>query len=96
MTHTIALGVWSFAIGAAGGFVAGLPTALVGDRVAPSLHGVAIGWLRTMTDGGQILGPVVMGALADAMHLSTPFLFAAALLMAITWWCRRAIALVST
>jgi DHA1 family multidrug resistance protein-like MFS transporter len=89
VTHPIALGLWSLAIGAAAGFVAGLPTALIGDRVAPPLQGVAVGWLRTMTDGGHILGPLVMGALADAMHLSAPFFFAAALLMAIAWQCRR-------
>lgn len=89
ITHPIVLGLWSLAIGAAAGFVAGLPTALIGDLIAPPLQGVAVGWLRTMTDGGHILGPVVMGALADAAHLSTPFLFAAALLMAIAWRCHR-------
>jgi MFS family permease len=89
VTHPIALGLWSLAIGAAAGFVAGLPAALVGDRVAPPLQGVAIGWLRTMTDSGHILGPVVMGALADATHLSASFLFAAVLLMVIAGRCRR-------
>lgn len=89
VTHPIALGLWSLAIGAAAGFVAGLPTALIGDRVAPPLQGVAVGWLRTMTDGGHILGPLVMGALADAMRLSASFLFGALLLMAIAWRCRR-------
>lgn len=90
MTHPILLGLWSLAIGGGAGFVAGLPTALIGDRVPPSLQGVAIGWLRTMTDSGQILGPVVMGALADRVNLSTPFLFGAVLLMAMAWRCRRA------
>jgi DHA1 family multidrug resistance protein-like MFS transporter len=89
VTHPIALGLWSLAVGAAAGFVAGLPTALIGDRVAPPLQGVAVGWLRTMTDGGHILGPLVLGTLADAMHLSASFLFAALLLMAIAWRCRR-------
>ena len=73
----------------AAGCVAGLPTALIGDRVAPPLTGVAVGWLRTMTDVGHILGPVVMGALADAMDLSAPFVFAAVLLVTIALWCRR-------
>jgi len=89
VTHPIVLGLWSFAIGTAAGCVAGLPTALIGDRVAPPLTGVAVGWLRTMTDVGHILGPVVMGALADAMHLSAPFVFAAVLLVTIALWCRR-------
>jgi MFS family permease len=89
MSDPIALGLWSVAIGMAGGVVAGLPTALVGDLVAPAQHGVAVGWLRTMTDAGHILGPAAMGALADATQLSAPFLFAAALLIAVAWRCQR-------
>jgi MFS family permease len=85
----IALGLWSVAIGMAGGVVAGLPTALVGDLVAPAQHGVAVGWLRTVTDAGHILGPAAMGALADAMQLSAPFFLAAALLIAIAWRCQQ-------
>jgi MFS family permease len=89
VTHPLWLSLWSLAIGGAGGFVAGLPTALVGDRVAPPLQGVAIGWLRTMTDSGHILGPLVMGALADAAHLSAPFLVAASLVSVLAWQCHR-------
>jgi len=89
LTHPVVLGVWSLAIGAAAGFVAAIPTAVIGDRVPPDLQGVAIGWLRMMTDSGQILGPLVMGALADAADLSTPFLFGAAVLSATAWQCRR-------
>jgi MFS family permease len=89
LTHPVVLGVWSLAIGAAAGFVAAIPTAVIGDQVPPPLQGVAIGWLRMMTDSGQILGPLVMGALADAVDLSTPFLFGAALLTATAWQCRR-------
>jgi len=84
----LALGVWSVAIGAAAGLVAPLPTAVVGDQVPPSLQGVAIGWLRMMTDSGQIVGPLVMGALADGVDLSAPFLVGAALLMMVAWRCR--------
>jgi hypothetical protein len=50
---------------------------------------MAIGWLRMMTDSGQILGPLVMGAVADAADLSTPFLVGATLLTATAWQCRR-------
>jgi DHA1 family inner membrane transport protein len=89
LTHPLWLGLWSLAIGGASGFVAGLPTALLGDRVAPPLQGVAIGWLRTMTDSGHILGPLVMGALADAVHLSAPFLVAGALVSVLAWQCHR-------
>ncbi len=89
LTHPMVLGVWSLAIGAAAGFVAAVPTALVSDQVSRPLQGVAIGWLRTMTDGGQIVGPLVMGFLADAVDLSAPFLLGAALLAAAAWQCRR-------
>ena len=89
LTHPMLLGVWSFAIGAAAGVVAAVPTALMSDQVQHPLQGVAIGWLRTMTDGGQIVGPLVMGFLADAVDLSAPFLFGAALLAGTAWHCRR-------
>jgi MFS family permease len=89
LTWPILLGVGSFAIGAAAGFVAAVPTALTSDQVAPPLQGIAIGWIRTMSDSGQIVGPLVMGALADAVDLSAPFLMGAALLAGTAWQCRR-------
>jgi predicted MFS family arabinose efflux permease len=89
LTGPWVLGLWSLALGGVGGFVAAIPAALIGDEVPASLQGVAIGWLRTMTDGGQILGPLVMGVLADAVDLSTPFLFGAALLLVAAWQGRR-------
>jgi MFS family permease len=89
ITHPIFLGLWSLAIGDGGGVVAGLPTAFVGDRVDPALRGVAIGWLRMMTDSGHLLGPLVMGPLADAVHLSAPFLIAGVLVSVIAWRCYR-------
>ena len=88
LTHPLLLGLWSLALGSAAGFVAPLPTALIGDRVPPALQAVAIGWLRTMADTGQILGPLAMGALADAIDVSTPFYLGAALLVATAWRCR--------
>lgn len=83
------LAVWSLLIGACGGFVAGLPTAIVGDRVAPSRHGIAIGWLRTVTDTGMLVGPLVMGPVADAFGLAAPFVAAAAVFGALAWMCQR-------
>ncbi len=90
ITHPVWLGLWSLAIGAASGFVAALPTALIGDRVSGPHQGVAIGWLRTMADSGQIVGPLVMGALADAIDLAAPFVAATVLLVVAAWQCRRA------
>jgi predicted MFS family arabinose efflux permease len=89
LTRPFALGLWSLAVGGVAGLVAALPTAVVGDQVPPPMQGIAIGWLRTMTDSGQILGPLVMGAVADAVDLSTPFLLGAALLVVAAWQCLR-------
>jgi MFS family permease len=89
LTRPIVLGICSFAIGATAGLVAAVPTALTSDQVPPSHQGIAIGWLRTMSDSGQIVGPLVMGTLADAVDLSAPFLMGAALLAGIAWQCRR-------
>ena len=89
LTHPVALAFCSFATGAAAGFVAVVPTTLTSDQVERPLQGVAIGWLRTMSDSGQIGGPLVMGALADVVDLSAPFLFGAALLAVTAWACHR-------
>jgi MFS transporter, DHA1 family, multidrug resistance protein len=89
VTQPVALGTWSVAVGAAAGFVMPLPTALVGDRVPVHLQPVAVGWLRTMTDTGHVLGPLVMGALADAVDLTLPFVCAAAMLAIVAGLCHR-------
>jgi MFS family permease len=89
LTHVVLLGLSSFAIGAVAGFVSVIPTAFTSDRVEPALRGVAVGWLRTMSDTGQILGPLVMGALADAVDLSAPFFVGGALLASTAWPCVR-------
>jgi MFS family permease len=84
-------------IGVAAGFVAALPTAIIGDQVPTAFRGIAIGWLRTMTDGGQIAGPLVMGAIADVVDLSAPFLGGALLLIVAAGLCGlRASAMSST
>jgi MFS family permease len=88
-TQPVGLAGSSVVLGAAAGFVMPLPTALVGDRVPPHLQPVAIGWLRMMTDTGHVLGPLVTGALADALDLTLPFLCAAATLAIAAWWCHR-------
>jgi MFS family permease len=89
LTHPALLGLWSLASGAALGFVAPIPTALVGDQAPPRLQGVAVGWLRMLTDTGHLLGPLVMGPLADAFGLAAPFFLGAALLIAAMWRCGR-------
>ena len=81
--HPLFLTIWSLMIGAGAGFIAGLPTAIIGDRVAPELHGIAVGWLRTLADAGMIVGPLVMGTLGDVGGLVTPFVCAAVLVSAL-------------
>lgn len=88
LSDPVAVGLCSFATGAAAGLVAPLPTAIIGDQVQRPLQGVAIGWLRMMADTGQIVGPLVMGAVADGVDLSTPFLVGAAMLLVVAWQCR--------
>jgi MFS family permease len=96
LTQPVGLGICSFAVGAAAGFVAAIPTALTSDQVERSLQGIAIGWLRTMSDGGQIVGPLAMGALADVLDLSAPFLVGAVLLAGVAWQCGRCANTMST
>lgn len=85
----VLLSVWSVLLGAAAGFIAGLPTTIIGDRVDPSLHGIAIAWLRTATDAGMLVGPLVMGSLADAIDLTVPFVVAGLLACAFALACHR-------
>lgn len=96
LTQPAALGIAAFAIGTTAGFVAPIPTALAADRVEPGLQGVTVAWIRTMSDSGHIIGPLVMGPLADTVGLSTPFVLGAALLAAMAWQCRRAANVVTT
>jgi MFS family permease len=79
LADPVLLALWGLFLGAAGGLVAGLPTAVIGDRVAAPLRGIAIGWLRTVTDGGFLVGPLLMGLAADAFGLAAPFIAAGAL-----------------
>jgi MFS family permease len=81
--------LWGLAIGIASGAVAPVPAALVGDLVPAGHHGVAIGWLRTMTDTGHVMGPLVMGYAADTVDLAAPFLVGAALLLGLASGCHR-------
>jgi MFS family permease len=96
VTHPLLLTLWSLLLGAGAGFVAGLPTAIIGDRVTPELHGIAVGWLRTLADAGMIVGPLVMGTLADVGSLAAPFVCGAVLVCALAWPCYRLAAVPAT
>jgi len=94
VTDPLPLGCWSLLIGAGAGFVAGLPTAVIGDHVPGPLHALAMGWLRLVTDTGMLVGPLAAGALADGVDLTAPFLGAALSLGVLAGWCHwhRAVA----
>jgi MFS family permease len=79
LADPLLLAVWSLVLGASGGLVAGLPTVVIGDRVAAPLRGLAIGWMRTISDGGFLVGPLVMGTLADTLGLTAAFVAAGVL-----------------
>jgi MFS family permease len=96
VTHAVMLTMWSLLLGAGAGFVAGLPTTIIGDRVAPELHGIAVGWLRTLADAGMIVGPFVLGTLADVGSLAAPFVCAAVLVCALAWPSYRLTAVPAT
>jgi MFS family permease len=87
LAHPILLALWSLFLGAGGGLVAGMPTLVIGDRVAAPLRGIAIGWLRTITDGGFLVGPLLMGAVADTFGLAAPFVAAGVLTGALGGAC---------
>jgi MFS family permease len=87
LVDPVLLALWSLFLGAGGGLVAGLPTVVIGDRVAAPSRGIAIGWLRTITDGGFLVGPLVMGAVADTFGLAAPFVAAGALTGALAGAC---------
>jgi MFS family permease len=85
----VLLAVWSVFLGAGAGFVAGLPTTIIGDRVDASRHGIAVRWLRTAADAGMIAGPLVTGPLTDAIGLSRPFVLAGILSCGFALACYR-------
>ena len=85
----VLLTIWSLLLGATGGFVAGLPTTIIGGRVDSSQHGAAIAWLRMATDAGMLLGPLVMGQLADALDLTVPFILAGMISSVLAAACYR-------
>jgi MFS family permease len=87
LADPLLLAVWSLVLGAGGGLVAGLPTVVIGDRVAGPLRGIAIGWMRTISDGGFLVGPLVMGTLADRLGLAAAFVAAGVLTGALAGAC---------
>ncbi len=72
----IACGVWGAAAAAAGA----APAAYAADRAPPGLNAAAMSSYRMLSDVGYVVGPVLLGLLADWGGLNAPFWVAAGLL----------------
>jgi MFS family permease len=59
--------ILSAGLGAAKGFTGIVPTVVVSDLASPDIRGTAIGIQRTITDMGNLLGPVIAGGLVDLL-----------------------------
>lgn len=71
--HALGLLAVVAALGAAKGYGAVVPGAVVADVAAPTNLGTAIGLQRTVMDGGMVLGPYLTGAISDEFGFPTTF-----------------------
>jgi MFS family permease len=75
-----ALLIVSGVFGLASGLASIPPPTMVGDLAPPGAEGSAVGLYRTAGDLGFIIGPLIMGAVADAGAFSVGFMISGALL----------------
>ena len=76
----VTLLVVSAVFGLASGLASIPPPTMVGDLAPPGAEGSAVGLYRTSGDLGFIIGPLVMGAVADAGAFSSGFVVSGVLL----------------
>ena len=74
----LACAIWGAASAAAGA----TPTAYAADSAPPGMNAAAMGAYRMLSDAGYVLGPLLLGALADSGGLNSPFWAAASVLVA--------------
>jgi MFS family permease len=72
--------VVSGVFGLASGLASIPPPTMVGDLAPPGAEGSAVGLFRTAGDLGFIVGPLIMGAVADAGNFTTGFIISGVLL----------------
>lgn len=77
-----ALYIAALFFGAAMGYSAVAPTAVLVDVADPRIRGTAVGIQRMATDFGLLLGPVGLGALMDVMSFRAVFVVSALLVLA--------------
>ena len=49
------------------------PLAMATDSTINESHGISMGIFRFFTDVGSLIGPVILGAVADSFGLAMPF-----------------------
>lgn len=74
----LACAVWGAASAAAGA----TPTAYAADSAPPGMNAAAMGAYRMLSDAGYVLGPLLLGALADSGGMDAAFWAAASVLVA--------------
>ena len=75
----LASGIWGVASSASGA----APAAYATDITPSAYAATAMGAYRTLSDAGYVIGPVVLGAVADGFGLAMPLYLAAALLVSV-------------
>lgn len=74
----LACAIWGAASAAAGA----TPTAYAADSAPPGMNAAAMGAYRMLSDAGYVLGPLLLGALADSGGMDAAFWAAAGVLVA--------------
>jgi MFS family permease len=76
-TFLIASIFWSAATGLSGA----APTAYAADIAPRGLTAATMSWYRSISDSGYVIGPIVLGGLADLLGANTALIFTSILLL---------------
>jgi MFS family permease len=77
-TFLIASIFWSAATGTAGA----APTAYAADVAPKGLMAATMSWYRSISDSGYVIGPLLLGGIADLLGAESALIFTALLLLA--------------
>jgi MFS family permease len=62
-----------------------IPLAYVGDNSSDETKTQAVSILRTMQDGGGVMGPFILGPIADLMGIKVSFIVGGLIVICIAW-----------
>jgi MFS family permease len=79
ITYVISCMIWGISVGLAGA----APTAYAADVAPPGMNAAAMGTFRSLSDCGYILGPFLLGAIADLSSTGTALIATAVMLLII-------------